>query len=439
MIAFLLFLLFFVLFTSRALGFDLSLAPGLSVKNAFLYLIFATIAIDTALTRRRKLELLPVLVPFALYMLYAIFSWLVILLILDYPGYSHMMAVMTLKAGPIEHLLVLLIFFYGLTDTKRAIWLLRGMVWLVIVGNVVTAVDALGIVSLGIIPQREDGRVGGTIGSSNEYGAFLAFFLPAIVALYWTETGWKKLIAGIGAVVSSLTFLMALSRGAIVGLVAGSIIGVWYLRARIPPQVLIRSGFAAALLCLLALGGAFVFGYGDLVFERFALFGAGGYDASSGRTMIWGKALNSMLEDPVTFITGFGWYAYQSSIHFGFATHNSYLNLLYNLGIIGVGLFLLAAVNSLRICRASVDRADPEARPFIIAFVFGFLALLCSIFFGELHTSWLYIWALAGISMRLAVANLGVDAADAANRAGVSSTFHENNHARQFGKQPTST
>jgi Zn-dependent protease with chaperone function len=365
-------------------------------------------------------------------MLYAIFSWLVILLILDYPGYSHMMAVMTLKAAPIEHLLVLLIFFYGLTDTKRAMWLLRGMVWLVIVGNVVTAVDALGIVSLGIIPQREDGRVGGTIGSSNEYGAFLAFFLPAIVALYWTETGWKKLFAGIGAVVSGLTFLMALSRGAIVGLVAGSIIAAWYLRASIPPQVLIRSGFAAVLLCFLALGGAFVSGYGDLLLDRFGLFGEGGYDASSGRIVIWGKALNSMLEHPLSFITGFGWHAYQSSIHFGFATHNTYLNLLYNLGIIGVGLFLLAAFNAMRICRASLDRADPEARPFIIAFVFGFLALLCSIFFGELHTSWLYVWAMVGISMRLAVANLRVEAT--ANRASIAAARHEESSAFRLHK-----
>ena len=37
MIAFLLFALFFVLLVTRILGIDTSLAPGLSVKNVFLY------------------------------------------------------------------------------------------------------------------------------------------------------------------------------------------------------------------------------------------------------------------------------------------------------------------------------------------------------------------------------------------------------------------
>jgi hypothetical protein len=62
-----LFALFFVMFASRSLGFDLSLAPGLSVKNGFLYLIFLGLAIQTVLTRQRKLEILSVFVPFFLY------------------------------------------------------------------------------------------------------------------------------------------------------------------------------------------------------------------------------------------------------------------------------------------------------------------------------------------------------------------------------------
>ena len=47
----LLFLLFFVLLAADTLDLNLSLAPGLSVKKAFLYLILVGIAVDAALKR----------------------------------------------------------------------------------------------------------------------------------------------------------------------------------------------------------------------------------------------------------------------------------------------------------------------------------------------------------------------------------------------------
>ncbi|MCH8188193.1 MAG: hypothetical protein IIB66_05735 [Proteobacteria bacterium] len=106
-----------------------------------------------------------------------------------------------------EHLLVLLIFFYGTDNTRDTVWLFRSIVWLVIVGNVITVVDVFNIPDLGLISEREDGRVGGTFGSSNEYGVFLALFLPSIFAIYMTSTGLKKLLSGVGAAVSCLAFL----------------------------------------------------------------------------------------------------------------------------------------------------------------------------------------------------------------------------------------
>ncbi len=399
----LLILLFFVLFASRTLGFDLSLAPGMSVKNLFLYLVFAVIAIETALTRNRKLELMSVLVPFFIFALYAIFSWLVLILLVQYPNYSIRLSLISLKSGPIETLMVLILFFYGARDTTQALSVLRSMVWLIIAGNVVTVIDGANIVNLGLISLREDGRVGGTIGNSNEFAYFVALFLPTIIAFYWHDKGARKVLAGIGVIFSGLAFLMAVSRGAIVGLVVGALLGAWYLRAIIPTQVLVRSGLSALGLCVVAVIGAFAIGYGELLAERFGQFGEGRQVASSGRTVIWGKALGSMLENPLTFIVGYGWHAYESAVEFNFATHNYYLNILYNLGMVGVGLFLLVAVNVLRAARSAVNVADDEVRPFLIAFLFGFLSLLVAIFFGGLYTSAIYIWAFVGISLRLAV------------------------------------
>jgi len=391
------------MFASRALGFDLSLAPGLSVKNAFLYLIFLVLAIQTVITRQRKLEILSVIVPFGLYVVYAIFTWVVIVLVINYPGYSIRTTLISLKSGPVEHLLVLLVYFYGISDSKRALWVLRGIVWLVIIGNVLTVVDALNIPDLGLIDERWDGRVGGPIGNSNEYGAFLALFLPAIFTLYLTSKGSKKLLAGLGVALSGLAFVMALSRGAIVGLAVGGVLGAYLLRPYVPSKTIIRTGLSAVSLCVVVVVGGFAAGYGDLVLERFGELGESSTVASSGRTAIWGKALGSILDHPITLVTGFGWNAYESSRYFNYATHNFYLNTLYNLGMIGVSLFLLVVVNVLRVVRAALGRAAPEAKPWLIAFVIGFLALLVSIFFGELYVSWLYVWAFVGIVLRIAV------------------------------------
>lgn len=399
----LLFSLFFVLFASRTLGFDLSLAPGLSVKNAFLYLIFAALAIEAALTRRKKLELLPVFVPFGLYVYYAVMSWVVVLLLIEYQGYSPRTTLISLKSGPVEHLLVLLIFFYGTATREHGTWVLRNMVWLIIVGNVVTVIDAINIPDLGLIDEREDGRVGGTIGNSNEFGAFLAFFMPMIIALYWTEKGFTKLLAGIGTIFSGVAFLMAVSRGAIVGLVCGGALAAWYLRDLIPTRLMARGAAGVAILGVIFVAGAFFTGYGELLTARFEQFDAGSMDkVSSGRTTIWRTALESMFEHPVSLLTGFGWDAYKS-FNFRYAPHNAYLLVFFDLGLIGLGLFLLVTRNTLATARAALVESGPAAKPMLFAFVFGFCAMLVAVFFGELYTSWLYIWATVGISLRIAV------------------------------------
>ena len=96
----LLFLLFFILLAAPTLGLDLSLAPGLSVKNAFLYLVFLGTAIDTAIRRNRSFEAGSVVIPYALCFAYAIYTWLVIVLVIDYPGYSRLSSLVILKGSP---------------------------------------------------------------------------------------------------------------------------------------------------------------------------------------------------------------------------------------------------------------------------------------------------------------------------------------------------
>ena len=158
---------------------------------------------------------------------------------------------------------------------------------------------------------------------------------------------------------------------------------------------------SVALLAIAAYGG-----YLDLLVDRFGQFEEGGAKASSGRTIFWSMLINRMLEDPVTFITGFGWHAYrtfQGQNVFGYSAHSTYLTILFNLGLIGLALFLAVLVNSLRTARAGAVRAEPATRYFLTGFVFGQSALLVALVFNDLYGAWLYIWPVIGICMRMAV------------------------------------
>ena len=104
----------------------------------------------------------------------------------------------------------------------------------------------------------------------------------------------------------------------------------------------------------------------------------------------------------MTLITGYGWDTYVYMPEFNLAPHNTYLKIFFELGLIGVGLVFMALVNVLRAARAGIKFADDATRTMLIAFTFGFLCLMVAIFFVDLTTPWLFIWAYTGAAMRLA-------------------------------------
>ena len=147
------------MFAATTFGWDLSLAPGLSVKNAFLYLIIVIYMIETAVFHNRRLELPSVLVPFGLFVGYSILSWFVVAFVVQLTNYPILETAISLKTYRFDHFLLFLLFFYGLTSTKDVVSLLRTFLWLLVIGNLVTVVDGFNVPDLGIIQQREDGRL----------------------------------------------------------------------------------------------------------------------------------------------------------------------------------------------------------------------------------------------------------------------------------------
>jgi len=404
MTRFLLFMLFFVMLVADMLGLNLSLAPGLSIKNAFLYSIFLGIAIETALKRNRRLELLSVIVPYTLYFLYAAFTVVVVILLVDYTGYRPLQSLISLKAGLADNLLVLLVFYYGVLTPKNAMSLMKMIIWTVLVVNIITVVDALNIVDLGLIQARADGRISGPVGESNQYAALLALFLPPILGLALVERGMLRKLALLGFAASVLALLMTASRGGVVGVFLGALAGAFFLRQFITGKNIVRAFVALLILSPIALGAMYFAGFGDLIYERFIEGSSGGssWEVSSGRTAIWGGALSKMFDQPLSIITGFGWDAYRQAFVFKYAPHNSYLKIFFELGAIGLLPILLALANILRVARLALRQAESNRAIMLLSFVFGFFGLLIAIFFVDIIKPWILIWAFVGVMMRIA-------------------------------------
>jgi O-antigen ligase len=157
----------------------------------------------------------------------------------------------------------------------------------------------------------------------------------------------------------------------------------------------------------------------------FGIGSMGMSEASSGRTDIWMQALSEMMANPVTLITGFGWNVY-STMPTIFAMHNTYLDQWFNLGLLGLGVYVFIIYLTVKTAKQAAEQAGPPLRADLIAYIFGMLGLAVSVFFGNLYTSKPYIWMYVGLSMRGAmfvfdqVNAVQVAAAPPAPRLGVS-------------------
>jgi hypothetical protein len=413
---FLLAFFFFLMYAGNDLGLDLGLAPGLSVKNLLLYLILAGIAVNAAVAQNRKIELTAVMLMFGLLILYAFATWATLSFVLQDPEYEVMAGFVSLKSSLVDQLLTFLIFFYGLLHLKDAMWLLRWIVWIAMLGNLITIIDTMNVPDLGVLPNpRKAGRFEGFIGQPNGYGQFLALFLPACVALVLQERRKiMRALAVIGVFSTLLALVLTASRGAYVGVLAGAMLGAFYLRREISTQAAFRTGIVAGVICGLALAVTFAAGYSDLYLDRFSGMEGTAHVVTSGRSSLWSNALSSMMENPVSFVSGYGFYSYDSSRSFRLSTHNMYLSYLYNLGVIGLFLFIMIFARIMAAARAAMATAGAELRTHFVAFIFGIFSFLIAIFFSDYHESGYLLWAYVGVMMRAAMNLASSDATETA-------------------------
>ena len=385
------------LLATDALNMDLSLMPGVSAKNLIIYLIAVVLALRMVVSRTSVMAAGQMQGAFIVQIGYAIVTWLIAALVIRYPYYDMVASGIKLKSGLIDHYIFFLVFLFGVHSSEDALKVIKGLLIGALLANVITILDAAGIISLGF-RIREDGRTAGAIGESNQYAAFIILFLPATIAAATAARGFSRLFWLGATLIGCMTLVMTASRGGFVGLAMMIAVGAYLYRHLISYSRV--GGWVFASLILLVLFISFSH-YGNLLAER--MIGTGSIDAntaSSGRSDIWSEALGVMFTHPITFITGFGWDAY-AYMPFQFSPHNHYLGLWFNLGLVGLffGSYLLFSAIS-RARRASLH-APPQYRGQLIAFVLGTVGVVTAVFFVDLHKPWFYFWMYAGVAIRL--------------------------------------
>ena len=398
--------LILLLVVSNIFSLDLSLAPGLSAKNAVLYVAASLIAFRLVVTRNFQMDMGKFVAVYLAFIAYAIATWLVAGLFIEYKSYSLLQSGILLKSNLIDPLIFFLTFFFGARSSEDAVKILKVILIGGVLMHLATLGDAFHIYSLGNYEEPEsNGRMGGPLGEANTYGDFIAMFLPPLCAAMLMSRGLARLWWILSIALSLAALLTTASRAAFVAVLLSSAIGAYALRRYLPAEKILPWVAKAAVggLLLVSLIFAVSNDFKQLLYER--LIGesqaVGVANISSGRTEFWSEMLERMMLHPYSLFTGFGWDTY-GTMGFLYQSHNYYLSLWFNLGLPGLILGITPFIILLGTARRAIGTADAVYQPYLIAFVFTIYATLIAVFFGELFTPWPYFWAYAGLLMRVA-------------------------------------
>ncbi len=416
--AFLGVLTLYVLFITSAMNWNISLAPGLSVKNALLYAVIGLLIADAVIRSRAgpsrqasdgllsNGQLRFVNLAFVALLVYAICTLIAVILggfvlpVSPFRDASAVALTINLKNQLVDQYLFFAALLFATTSVAGARKVVAGILVLVGLAAIVTVVDVFNIPDLGIIEQKgwgdAEGRIYGPVGHGNDYAAFMICFMPGLLVAAWRFRGFARLFFAVSAVCSFVVLILTASRGGMFGLVAGSLVAAYLLREYISLKSALLWPVVGGALLAAAVGVAGIV-YGDMIYNRFIADSTeGSIDViSSGRTLFWMQGLRALLENPWAFITGFGWGAYTSN--FNIHPHGTYFWYLYDVGLLGLGLYLAVLFGILNLIRRAIAVADADARAVLVGFYVGFLAVMMATLVGGMNQPWNYVWAYAGV------------------------------------------
>jgi O-antigen ligase len=400
-----------ILTVSNVTGINMGFAPGVNVKNVFMYALLTGMMLRFAVTRDFKLELPGVQLCFVVLIFYTIMTFLVGAFIIEYPRFPVLQTAMQLVRIMVDPILFFTVVFYGLRSAEQARTVLRAFLIICTIANALTITDVMGITSFGVeigAGGAEENRVFGFFGHAVETGSLIVFILPLVVAFAFTSRGAARLGWFFAAAISAIVFILNGSRGPLVGMLLGGMWGVFICRRHLPLRKL-AIGAAVTVPLLLLIMPLVAGNLGLVLIERIAADlstsnNIGGL--SSGRTDLWSVALGQMASLPFTMVTGFGYGSWRSMSFEYDNPHSHYLFLWFELGIVGVLCFALMIWQMVRKAGVVADYADPATRYLMIGFTVGILSLSVSVATCLLIGPWNYIYAIMGAVMRIAVSSM---------------------------------
>jgi len=400
MIRYLLMLLYVISAAEATFELGLAIVPGLSATNLLLYVLIFTVLARAVLTNTQiQFPLLGIHVAFGVLAAYAALSWgLNSLFDPTYPSFNGLMA---LKNEIVDNFLFFLVFFFGANSHEDAKKIFLFALHLIAIMTMLTIVDVSALFDLGIMEQGPDGRVSGPIGSSNQYGAFMAFFVPIFAAMAMGSKGvarpywWFIFLCGFGLLIATG------SRGTYVAMLAAVVIGVKFIKPYFDRRAIRRVGLQLAAVLVVITVSVAVTNL-ELVASRLEQSTSTDMDQlSSGRTAIWRATILVQAENPYTFFYGNGLNSHEKSGIWKSA-HNTYLLILYELGLVGLIMFLILLFSIIRQVRTLVKRTEGKERILMSGVAFGFFGVIVAIIFLDLYSPWFYVWSFLGMSLRIA-------------------------------------
>ncbi len=399
-------LLIGVIALSDIMSWQMSLAPGMSVKNVALYLLLFAIMFRTALHGIPASETPLLHMIFVVWVGYAMASWLVAALVIKYPEYHLVENAIGLKADLIDSVMYFLLAFHGLRNSEDVRFVFKALAAAMGVASVATLLDVAHIVHLGMTighSGQEEGRVFGVFGHANDTAALINGLLPVSVAVALGSQGTRRTMWFGFALATMLVFLLTISRGGYVAMLLGSMVAAFMCRRLLPIQRIAgwAAGAGATLIALVMVAGLASSTIGALITDRLFNSGRSAGELSSGRTDIWLGGLRRMLAEPITFITGYGWDVWYV-MPFRFIEHNIYLHYWFNLGLVGLFAFIAVIVIVLRASLRAAAATHGVLRPYHISVVFGICMLGIAVFFCNLSGHWAFFWIYLGAGLRAA-------------------------------------
>jgi len=221
--------------------------------------------------------------------------------------------------------------------------------------------------------------------------AAMAMGSRGVARFYW----WFIFLCGFGLMVATG------SRGTYVAVLTAAVIGVRFIYPYFDGRAIRRIGLQmAAVLVVITVAVALT--NLELAEQRLEQSVSSNVDQlSSGRTAIWQATVLVQAENPFTFLYGNGWNSHEQSGIWKSA-HNTYLLILYELGIVGLIMFLVLLVSIVKQVRVLVKRTEDKERILMSGVAFGFFGVIVAIIFLDLYSPWFYIWSFLGMSLRIA-------------------------------------